>query len=267
MKRLLAFLLTTLLVSTSAFAIRPALPVAQCAAQAPYSTPYSGHLDITLVCHEGYLLEHDNQAKIPNWVSYVLTPRHAVGCFPRVSRFVPEPSLRPGASALGKDYAASGYDIGHMANDDDMRWSAATEQESNIFANAAPQLPGLNRAGWLRLEELTRTWAIGRQHPLLVYVGPIYDQKGAKTIGPDRVVIPKAFYKVLVDTVTKEVVAFIYPQAETKERPGAFLSSLAEVQKQAGFVLPMPKGATFSTTLWPATASVRKEKNAVCAIN
>lgn len=260
------FLISLLFLPVFSFAVEAPLPVEQCKNQVPFGQPKSARSDTTLICRTGYFLEHDNKAKIPAWVSYVLTPAHAVGCFPRTGRFVPEPGLRADATATAKDYAKSGYDIGHMANDSDMRWSEKTETESAIFANAAPQLPGLNRAGWLELEAKTRTWVVSRQHPIVIYVGPIYDTKAPTTIGPGRVTVPTAFYKVLVDLRTRDVLAFIYPQAETREAPGAFLTSLAEVQRQIGFVLPMPKRAKFSTAVWPSTTTARKQKATACSI-
>jgi endonuclease G len=237
----------------------------QCAAHLPYGQPKSPKQDTTAVCRIGYALEHDNRAKIPAWVSYTLTPEHAIGCFPRISRFQPEPSLRSDATAVMKDYAKSGYDIGHMANDSDMRWSVQAEQESNIFANAAPQLPGLNRASWKSLEVRTRSWAVGRQHPLLVYVGPIYSMT-EEQIGRG-VVVPSAFYKVIVDETTLEVMAFIYQHLESSDTPEMHLSSLAEVQRQTGIVLPMPAGAKLGGPIWPVTGSSIKAKAGVCAIN
>lgn len=241
------------------------LPLEHCAAHVPYGQPKSPKQDTSKICHIGYLLEHDNKAKIPAWVSYTLTPEHAVGCFPRVSRFRPEAALRLDATATTKDYAKSGYDIGHMANDSDMRWSTQAEQESNLFANATPQLPGFNRASWKTLEVRTRSWVVGRQHPLLVYVGPIYSMT-EEQIGRG-VVVPSAFYKIIVDEKTREVMVFIYQHLESSDTPDMHLTSLAEAQRQTGIVFPMPKGAKLSTKVWPLTGSGAKAKADSCAVN
>lgn len=261
--RILAALFLIVCFSAHAEVIAPANPIASCAKHIPYGKPKSFTQDTTVVCRDGYILEHDNKAHIPIWVAYTLTPETAVGCFPRVSRFRPDPNVH--ASAEPQDYAKSGYDIGHMANDSDMRWSIKAQQESNLFPNAAPQLPGLNRAAWKSLEVRTRSWAVGRKNPILVYVGPIYDVKLDLTIGSNRVVVPHAFYKVLVDQKTGETLAFIYAQANSTADPDTFLSSLAEVQRQAGVVLPMPKNIKFSKTIWPVTASSIKQKATACS--
>lgn len=245
--------------------IRPALPMSACAAHLPYGMPSSTKANTTKICREGYALEHDNKAKIPIWVSYTLTPKSAVGCEARAEGFKVDPSIPEEGRAVGKDYAKSGYDIGHMANSADMRLSSKMSIESNLFSNAAPQLPGLNRAAWKSLEVRTRTWAVGRDHSILVYVGAIYKLKGATTIG-SGVVVPTGFYKILIDQETKEVLAFIYPQANSTAGPSAFKTSLAEVQKQAGLVLPVPAQVKLSSTLWPVSASSVRSKSAACAV-
>jgi endonuclease G len=261
--RILVALFLVVCFSARAEVIALANPTASCAKHIPYGQPKALTQDTTVVCRDGYILEHDNKAHVPIWVAYTLTPETALGCFPRVSRFQPDPSVR--ASAVAHDYAKSGYDIGHMANDSDMRWSAKAQRESNLFPNAAPQLPGLNRAAWKSLEVRTRSWAVGRKNPILVYVGPIYNVKLDPTIGSNRVVVPHAFYKVLVDQKTGDALAFIYAQADSTDGPDTFLSSLAQVQRQTGVVLPMPKNAKFSKTTWPVTASSIKQKATTCS--
>jgi endonuclease G len=233
-----------------------------CKAHLPYGQPKVSKSDITPICREGYALAHDNKAKIPAWVAYTLTPASATGCDDRAAGFKPEPSVPAGKRAETKDYAKSGYDIGHMANSADMRSTDQLSLESNVLSNAAPQLPGLNRAAWKSLEVRSRAWAAGRGDDILVYVGPIYDLKGATTIGKNAVVVPTAFYKVLVDQKTLEVLVFIYPHAASKATPQTFRSSIAEVQKQTGIIIPLPKGAKLTGPMWPTMAQAAK----VCSI-
>ncbi len=239
-----------------------------CKEHLPFTEPHIRRLDTTKICREGYALEHDNKAKIPVWVSYALTPQRAVGCFPRTADWDAEPSVKKGARAEPKDYAKSGYDIGHMANNSDMRWSKQTEAESNVLSNAAPQLPSLNRGPWKQLEDQTRAWAISRNTSILVYVGPIYDTKAPSTIGENHVTIPGAFYKVLVDQQAKEVLAFIYPATADQGAPGAFRTSLSEVQRRTGINFYIPAGYNLAPLeLWKSDAkSARKTKSVTCSI-
>ena len=258
------FLLPLLLaLSFSATAqISPQQPLETCAELIPYGAPKSNKQDTSTVCRTGFVYEHDNKAHIPIWVAYTLNRTKAVGCAERAERFRVDPALPKGASATAKDYAKSGYDIGHMAPDSDMRWSRQAGDDASIFSNAAPQLAGLNRAAWKSLEVRTRTWALNRD--LLIYVGTIYPSKAPTTIGPNKVVVPTAFFKVLVDVKSGEVLAFIYPHAVSQKTPDAFKTSFAEVQRQIGYTLPMPKDTTFSRKVWPIKGSSVTAKSAIC---
>jgi len=255
------FALLALVFTLTANAQQVAMPEKQCDGQIPYGKPVSSKQDITTVCRRAYILEHDNKAKIPQWVSYVLTPDHSTGCVKRTDSFVADESLS--SRAVPKDYAKSGYDIGHQANDGDMSWSIDVERESSILSNAAPQLPGFNRGIWKRLEDQTRAWAKNRGHNLHIYVGPIYGKQD-KTIG-NGVVVPHGFYKIVTDLETKEVLVFKFPHVASKEKLDTFITSLAQVQKETGLVLPLPKDGKFSRSLWPSpTKSVRASKSLAC---
>lgn len=238
-----------------------------CADNLPYGAPDSRRSDTTLLCRTGYAVEHDNKAKIPLWVSYTLTPEEALGCFARASSFRSDRALPEYARSTPKDYAKSDYDIGHMANAGDMRWSVQAERDSNFLSNAAPQLAALNRGPWKRLEDQTRAWVLERQAPILIYTGPIYSTKPTRTVGKGQVTVPEAFWKVLVDQTSMDVVAFIYPAEAHQGGPGDFRTSIQEVQRQARVVLPLPKTPVLLDDIWPITTkSGARARSANCAL-
>ena len=238
-----------------------------CTAQIPFGQPMTPKQNTTLICRKAYILEHDNKAKIPIWVSYVLTPDHTTGCVKRSNAFSTDESLPVDQRSVPKDYAKSGYDIGHQANDGDMSWDVNVERDSFILSNMAPQLPGFNRGIWKELEDQTRAFAKNRGHNLQIYVGPIYSVKQDKTIG-NGVVVPHAFYKIITDMTTHEVIVTEFIHEPSKQPLSSFITSIAQVQKDTGLVIPLPKDAKFSTTMWSsATKSVRASKGAVCALN
>ncbi len=262
MKKLIALLILTLGFSVNARQAPP-LPNKQCDAQVPFGEPLSSKQDTTLICRNAYLLEHDNKAKIPQWVSYTLTPDHTTGCVKRTNAFAADESLP--VRSTPKDYAKSGYDIGHMANDGDMSWSVQAERESFILSNMAPQLPGFNRGIWKQLEDRTRAYSKNTGHTVHIYVGPIYSKQDI-TIG-NGVVIPHAFFKIITDLETKETYVSIFPHAQSKAGLSTFVTSLAEVQRQTGLVLPLPENGKFVIDMWSTrTKSVRASKNAICTI-
>lgn len=167
----------------------------------------------TEVCHAGYVLLYDNSAKIPVWVSWTLDPKRLSGTATRSNAFRADPLVAN--SSRPKDYASSGYDKGHMSPDDDNRTNIILESESFFMTNMTPQLPSLNRGSWKVLEDATRGMVSKSGHTFQIIAGPIY--LSSETIIGDGVVVPQAFYKILIDVDTKEVHGYIYDQ-NTKEK-------------------------------------------------
>ena len=239
-----------------------------CKPNIPYGAPAPSRENVIPICRTAYAIGFDTHAKIPSWVSYLLKNENAFGCFPRVSSFRIEPAVPPGTSATQKDYAKSGYDIGHMANSADLRWSRQTEIDSEVFSNAAPQTPELNRGEWKTLEDQIRRWAITRKNDLLIYVGPIYNKAAPTYMKGTSVVIPTSFYKVIVDTKTKEVLSFVYPNIKDITGDIAdFVTSFQEIQRLSGIVFPLPKAAIFSSTVWTTQEKTTKaQKSKACTV-
>lgn len=243
----------------------PPQPLEHCTVFTPYGFPSSKKQDVTKVCREAYVLEHDNRARIPTWVAYPLTAAGSVGCVKRSDAFAADRSLPVDARAQPKDYAKSGYDIGHLANSADMSWNVEVERQSFIMSNMTPQLPGFNRGIWKVLEDQTRAWALQRD-TLLIYTGPIYPSKGQVLVN-GRVVVPTAYFKVIVDLETREVLSFIFKHEASKEPLASFVTSLAEVQRQSGLTIPVPAKPILSRVLWKSKAkSVRAAKSQTCAL-
>jgi endonuclease G, mitochondrial len=261
--------LFALFVATAAHAAdqRAPLPAAQCAQHVPYGQPVVTKPDAALICRQGYFLYHDNAAKIPAWVAWNITPEHVNGCVARTDAFATDASLPAGKSATPADYAASGYDKGHLANDAHQSWDLQVEKESFLMTNMSPQLPGLNRGIWKLLETATGAWTFSRQHTLIIYAGNIYDVTKDKKIGAG-VDVPSYLYKIVIDKNTNEVLAFLFPH---KEAQGNDLSvvqvTVADIEKASGITFPLPAGASKTTkaALWPVDfKAVADNKKAVC---
>lgn len=260
-------LLSSLLFTVSANAweqVAP-YPIEKCQVQAPYGFPQSATQGAA-ICRAGYVTLNDTVAKLPVWVSYTLYPEYALGCVPRSNGFAPDQSLPKGSRAELADYAKSGYDIGHVAPNADMSSFDQFEKESFLLTNMFPQMPGLNRGIWKLLETSVRGWATQRGHPLVVYAGPLYGP-GDKTIGLNQVVVPHAFFKIIVDTTTNEVAGFLFPHIGnqgndlTKVR-----ASIAQIEQNAGIKFAYPANATELplTQIWPVDYGIltkaKKEK-------
>jgi len=221
----------------------PPKPVASCSVQVPYGTP-STVANHPVICRTAYLLEHDPVAKIPNWVAWTLTPDHAIGCVARTNAFAADQSLPAGARSAPSDYAGSGYDQGHLANDADMSWDNQVEHESFYMSNMSPQLPSVNRGTWKNLESAARAWVYQTKHPHTIYAGNIYSS-GSKTIGADKVVVPDTLFKIVIDDVTKKSYAFMFPHKDGLSSDFTqYQVTVAEVEVASKITFPVPDSKT-----------------------
>lgn len=227
-------------------------PIEKCQVQSPYGFPQTAKQGVA-ICRAGYVTLNDTVAKIPVWVSYTLYPEYALGCVPRSNGFAPDQSLPKGSRAELADYKGSGYDIGHVAPNADMSSFDQFEKESFLLTNMFPQLPGLNRGIWKLLETNVRGWTTQRQHPMVVYAGPIYGD-GDKTIGANKVVVPHAFFKIIIDSTTNESAGFLFNhQGGQGNDLTAVRAPIAQIQQLSGITFAYPANATELPLdqLWP----------------
>ena len=150
-----------------------------------------------VVVYSGHTLSYNSTTRLPNWVAYELTSDEVKGKEKRTDKFVPDPMVN-GTQASNADYRRSGWDKGHLAPAADMKWSRQAVEESFYMSNISPQDKKLNRGVWKSIETLTRDNAM-RYGKVLVVTGPVFNaEKERRTIGKNEVVIPDAFYKVLL---------------------------------------------------------------------
>jgi endonuclease G, mitochondrial len=267
MKTLIVFVLLFL---NGVWAQRPAqhppLPLDQCQTQAPWGLPQTNR-PLAVICRRGYVTGNDTQAHIPAWTSWTLTPQHALGCLPRTDAFAADQSLPVGIAATPADYAGSGYDKGHVAPDGDMSWDLQVETESFLMTNMMPQLPGLNRGIWKLLETAVRGWAFQRGHTYLIYAGPVYGS-GDPVIGSDHVVVPHAFFKIVLDTNTQEMAGFLFPHTGNQGNDLLKVrATVAQIQQLTGIQFEFPPGVKElpGNQLWPVDfGSLTQSKRNVC---
>jgi endonuclease G len=189
---------------------------------------------------------------VATWVVYTLASQHAIGCVPRINAFAPDQSLQRGQRAELVDYANSGYDTGHIANNADMSWDPAVARESFILSNMAPQMPNLNRGIWKQLETAVRAWAFNSGGSLTIYAGSIYDLNGDHRIGPNQVIVPRAFYKIVINNVSRQSLAFVFPH---RSNLGTDLRSVqatvADVERYTGVSFSIPDAHDARNPIWP----------------
>lgn len=189
-------------------------------------------IDDTIIRHRGYTLSYNSKYKQANWVAYLLTKNETVKRFQRGEFFAPDPLL-PGTD-FSIDYQKSGYDRGHLAPAADMGYSMETMVQSFFYSNMSPQLPRFNRGVWKKLEIQVRNWAV-EYDSLYLVTGPIFDSV-MPTIGPHRVAVPKAYYKVLLQKRKGNWVGigFILPNSNIKVDFKDYASNIDKVEEITG---------------------------------
>lgn len=233
-----------LLVASSAFAWtqRPPLPLDQCKVHAPYGFPQT--INAQPLCHQAYLVGYDPAAKIPKFATYELQPQRALGCFPRTNAFVSNQFVPNGPRP--DDYAGTGFDKGHAVPDGDLSWDLQVEYESFLMTNMFPQHGSLNRGVWKLLETSIRGWAVQQNQTYIIYVGAIYNNNDRR-IG-NGVVVPNSFYKIVINTNTKEIAGWRFPHTPPYGNLGndltKFRMPVLQIQQAAGINFSYPQGAT-----------------------
>lgn len=226
MKRLVLFI-TVLLFSASV----QASPLNDCKAQIEYGAPSYGGV---LLCREGYVLSYNTARKTADWVAYHLTREEMRGNIPRTNDFRPDPDLAPDQQAEVKDYSHSGYARGQLVPAASMRWNTRAMSESFLLSSVAPQAKEMSSGIWKFLEQKVRDWVNSRGE-LYVVTGCIYGTSNPKTIGPNHVAVPTAFYKVVFDPIRVDAIAFIIPnrKEESSDLP-KFITSVSKVEQETG---------------------------------
>ena len=181
----------------------------------------------------GYTLSYNSFYKTPNWVAWELTRKETEGKAERYDKFLPDPDL-PEPRVEHSDYTRSGYDRGHMAPAADMKWSKKAMEESFLFTNMCPQNGNLNRGDWNEMEMACRKWA-KKYGDLYIVCGPILYKGKHKTIGKNKVVVPEAFFKVVLRTGDNpQAIGFIYKNTSGNRPKDSYVNTVDEVERITG---------------------------------
>jgi len=186
-----------------------------------------------IIKHFAYTLSYNEKHEQANWVAYELTAEETQKAASRTNDFRPDPAVRTG-SATNVDYKGSGYDRGHMAPAADMSWNVQSMEESFFYSNMSPQVPGFNRGIWKKLEERVRQWAMENK-VIYVVTGPVLTGN-LSAIGPDKVSVPRYYYKVVLDYSLPELkgIGFIMPNASSTLPLQSFAVPIDSVEKVTG---------------------------------
>lgn len=190
--------------------------------------------DEQILRRTGYTVSYNKTTKLPNWVAWHLTASRMQGPAKRSGvDFEADPEV-PAPRAEDSDYYGSGYDRGHMCPAADNKWSKKAMEESFLFTNMCPQNGNLNRGDWNEMEMACRNWA-KEYGGVYIVCGPILYNWKHKTIGKNKVVVPEAFFKVVLRTGDNpKAIGFIYKNAEGNRPKGDYVNTVDEVERITG---------------------------------
>ena len=182
----------------------------------------------------GYVASYNKTTLLPNWVAWHLTAERTEGSAKRSGVDFAEDTEVPEPRATDWDYYNSGYDRGHMCPAADNKWSKKAMEESFLFTNMCPQNGNLNRGDWNEMEMACRKWA-KKYGGLYIVCGPILYKGKHRTIGNNKVVVPEAFFKVVLRTGDDpQAIGFIYKNTSGNRPKDSYVNTVDEVERITG---------------------------------
>ena len=183
----------------------------------------------------GYTVSYNSETKLPNWVAWHLTAAHTGGQAKRPRKAFHEDEDVEEPRATDWDYYNSRYDRGHMCPAGDNKWREEAMMQSFLFTNICPQAPSLNRGDWNEMENMCRKWA-KEYGDVYIVCGPVLYKGRHKTIGKNKVVVPEAFFKVVLCMKGEpKAIGFIYKNGDGNRPKGDYVNSVDQVERITGF--------------------------------
>lgn len=191
--------------------------------------------DDQILRRTGYTVCYNADNRLPDWVAWRLTADHTTGEYKRGGIKFQEDEEVEEPRATDSDYRQSGYDRGHLCPSGDNKWSQKAQQESFLLTNVCPQAHNLNAGDWNEMEQQCRQWA-RKYGEIFIVCGPILYNQKHKKIGTHKVVVPEAFFKVvLCMSGMPKAIGFIYKNADGNRPKGDYVNTVDQVERITGY--------------------------------
>lgn len=185
-----------------------------------------------------YTVGYCEELEDPAWVGYRVFD---VGSHPKLG---PRPRsffLDPRTSARVEpgDYTGSGYDRGHMAPNYAIgtRFGQAAQEETFKMSNVCPQRHRLNAGLWKDLELKVAENYTGRYGQVWVIDGPVFGPLDRLQRLRNKVVIPEAFYMIVLQQHEGGVRAEAFIMNQETPASGSldpYLTTISEIEGRTG---------------------------------
>ena len=194
--------------------------------------PLKGKSEI-IMKRKGYTVSYNQDNKIPNWVAWHLISEHVDGKYKRTGGYQEDLDV-PKPRATKEDYDSTRWSHGHMCPAADNKWDEKAMMESNLFTNICPQDRSLNSGLWNAIERNCRKWAV-EYGGLYIVCGPVLFNRVHETIGDNKVVVPEAFFKVILClNPTPKAIGFIIRNNEGTKKRDQYINTVDEVERITG---------------------------------
>jgi endonuclease G len=188
-----------------------------------------------ILYRKGYIVSYNKDTKLPNWVAWHLTAQHVNGEAKRPGNAWHEDTDVPTPRVNSFDYKGSGWTRGHMCPAGDNKWDSDAMYETFLYTNCCPQNANLNTGTWNQIEISCRRWAekYGEIH---IVCGPILFRQEHETIGDNKVVVPEAFFKVIVCLTDNNAkgISFICRNTDGNRKKDLYVNSIKQVERVTG---------------------------------
>lgn len=188
------------------------------------------HIPCQLLSHTAYCLSYNKETRCPNWVAWQLTAEHADGEWVRSNDYREDYNV-PAPRATNEDYRGSSWSRGHMCPAGDCKWDANAMSETFLLSNMCPQDKSLNSGLWNRIEMDCRKWA-QKYGCIYIICGPLFYNKEHETIGTNKVVVPEAFFKVILCMQGKpKAIGFVVKNNAGTRKKDQYVNTVDEVER------------------------------------
>ena len=188
------------------------------------------HIPSQLLIRTAYCLSYNKETHCPNWVAWYLTAEHADGEWARSNDYREDYNV-PAPRATNEDYKGSSRSRGHMCPAGDNKWDANAMSETFLLSNMCPQDRSLNSGLWNRLEMDCRNWA-QRYGSVYIVCGPLFYNKEHETIGVNKVMVPEAFFKVILCLQGKpKAIGFVVKNNAGAKKRDHYINTIDEVER------------------------------------
>lgn len=183
-----------------------------------------------------YVASYNTENLIPNWVAWELTAEHADGPWPRDHHYYEDTSVAEPRCTVD-DYhgiGSMGLSHGHMCPAGDCKWDSVAMAETNLLTNICPQESGLNSGMWNQVEQACRRWAISYGH-IYIVCGPVLYRQEHLTIGDHNVVVPEAFFKVILRLGDDPACIGYVMKNGARGKKKSYVNTLSQVERITGY--------------------------------